>query len=99
MGGPRVVKRWRWVTLNFHGLGGVSHYTLDPFFFIPGESGTRPAWSVGGGVDLNFNREWGMRLLQVDVTRVHTSDPTLFDPVGRGTFLLGVVYKWGDVDE
>ena len=99
LAGPRVVKRWRWVTLNFHGLGGIGHYSSNPFFFLPGESGVGPAWSVGGGVDLNFNREWGMRLLQVDVTRIHTSDPSLFDPRGRGTFLLGVVYKWGDVKE
>ena len=101
LAGPKVIKRWRWISVHAHALGGVGHHTslIDPILF-PGVEGSSTgfAWAAGGGIDLNFTKNVGLRLLQIDYTRMDREQPTIFRPTSRGTFVVGVVISWGNVD-
>ncbi len=95
-----MVKRWRWITLHAHGLAGVNRYHLDTGLLaplIPPVTRTDFAWMAGGGVDLNFNRRVGMRLIQIDVGRVERPALSPYQPTVRAMFIAGIVFKWGDV--
>ena len=85
--------------MHAHALAGIGHHSslIDEILF-PGVKGSSSGftWLAGGGVDLNFNKNVGLRLLQIDFTDMDRDQPTTFRPVGRGTFVVGVVVSWGD---
>ena len=102
MGGPRVVKRWRWFAVHAHGLFGVNHEKVDPGIFnpiLPAVTNTAFSWSTGGGVDFNITKKWGVRIFQVDIGRTKLPNALFGDPlVMRTTFVSGVSYKWGNLN-
>jgi len=67
--GPTLTYRAEHVAPFIHGLVGADHINVG----TTGGSGseTKFAWAVGGGIDIPINRQFGIRLAQVDFLRTN----------------------------
>ena len=81
--GPRFFLRRERMTLFANGLAGVvrtrtrSEYTFGPVLGLPPEvssftyAANRFAYGFGGGIDVNLNRRFAIRIVQADYLRTH----------------------------
>lgn len=103
MAGPRFTYRKNdKVTPFAHALFGVNHIKLDPSLIVAGadQSGELSDFSsndngfgmaVGGGIDVNVNKAFGIRLIQADYFMAKHQDATL----NNLSLAFGVVFRLG----
>jgi hypothetical protein len=105
LAGPRFTARYGRGTAFFHALFGASHGTTEakgaiPILGLAGSlriSDTTFAMALGGGFDLNLNRNVAIRLGQVDYILTRFREP---ERITQNNFRVstGMVFRFGNAD-
>lgn len=99
-GGPRFMARTDSANYFLHALVGLNRLTYDSGVATHNGIGL----ILGGGMDLNFSKQWAWRLFQADYVWAHhnfpafagPNFPSLRRPDLEGVRLrTGIVYSWG----
>lgn len=99
-GGPRFMARTESANYFLHALVGFNRLTYDSGVATHNGIGL----ILGGGMDLNFSKQWAWRLFQADYVWAHhnfpafagPNFPSLRRPDLEGVRLrTGIVYSWG----
>jgi opacity protein-like surface antigen len=79
--------------------GGAYYRNEVPLFAgIPSSvlTSTVTSWEVGGGLDLNLWRHWGIRIIEVDYASANFfPNTTNYSNQGSHRFSAGIIYRFG----
>ena len=96
--GPRVSLRKKQGTMFFHALAGMDYWRLNGKFTYDGErlsvSGDKfgPGIAIGGGVDVNVNEKYAVRVIQADYYMTRQMERWM----NNVNLSFGVVFRIGE---